>query len=131
MGILIALALATTLAVPGRTNATPSIAADGAFVAIRWSASLPDGATDIFLAVSRDGGRTFGSPVRVNDQDGDARLNGEQPPRVVVQRADPPIITVVWTTKGKSGTSIRSLPRRARRRSSRGPRDARRNPSFG
>ena len=95
-----------TLAVPGRSNAAPSIAADGEFVAIAWSASLPGGATDIFLAVSRDGGQTFGSPVRVNDTDGDARVNGEQPPRVVIQRGDPPAITVVWTTKGANGTRL-------------------------
>jgi len=106
MELLIGLALVATLAVPGRSNATPSIAADGQFVAIAWSAALPSGATDIFLAVSRDGGRTFGSPARVNDKDGDARVNGEQPPRVVVQHAVPPIITVVWTTKGASGTRL-------------------------
>jgi hypothetical protein len=106
MEFLIASALAATLTVPGRSSATPSIAADGPFVAIAWSAALPSGATDIFLAVSRDGGLTFGSPVRVNDKDGDARVNGEQPPRVVVQRGDPPIITVVWTTKGASGTRL-------------------------
>lgn len=106
MEFLIASALAATLTVPGRASATPSIAADGQFVAIAWSAALPSGATDIFLAVSRDGGLTFGSPVRVNDKDGDARVNGEQPPRVVVQRGDPPIITVVWTSKGASGTRL-------------------------
>jgi hypothetical protein len=95
-----------TLAVPERSNATPSIASDGAFVAVAWGASLASGATDIFLATSRDGGRTFAAPVRVNDKDGDARVNGEQPPRVVLQDADPPIVTVVWTTKGEQGTRL-------------------------
>ena len=95
-----------TLAVPDRSNATPSIASDGAFVAVAWGASLASGATDIFLATSRDGGRTFGTTVRVNDKDGDARVNGEQPPRVVLQHADPPIVTVVWTTKGEKGTRL-------------------------
>jgi hypothetical protein len=94
------------LAVPGRSNATPSIVADGNFVAVTWGASLPSGATDIFLATSGDGGKTFGAPVRVNDKDGDARVNGEQPPRVVLRRADPPIVTVVWTTKGEKGTRL-------------------------
>ena len=70
---------------PGASNATPSIAADGDFVAIAWGASTPAGATDVYTAVSRDGGRTFGPPVRVNDADGEARLNGEQPPRVALR----------------------------------------------
>ena len=42
------------------------------------------GTTDVFTAVSRDGGRRFGAPVRVNDIDGDARLNGEQPPHIAL-----------------------------------------------
>jgi hypothetical protein len=94
------------LAVADRSNATPSIASDGPFVAVAWGASFPSGATDIFLAMSRDAGRTFASPVRVNDKDGDARVNGEQPPRVVLQHGDPPIATVVWTTKGEKGTRL-------------------------
>ena len=108
MEFLIALAVATTLSVPGRANATPSIAADGDVVAIAWGASAASGATDVYLAVSRDAGRTFGQPVRVNDVDGDARLNGEQPPRVTVRASGPtaPVITVVWTTKGATGTRL-------------------------
>jgi hypothetical protein len=94
---------ATTLSVPGRSNATPSIAADGSTVVVAWSASLSSGATDIFVAVSRDGGRSFGPPARVNDVDGDARVNGEQPPRVALQAS---AITVVWTTRGGSGTKL-------------------------
>ena len=54
-------------------------------MAIAWGASTPAGATDVYAAVSRDGGRTFGPPVRVNDVDGEARLNGEQPPRVALR----------------------------------------------
>ncbi len=91
------------LSVPGRANATPSIASDGDLVSVAWGGSLPNGATDVFLAVSRDGGRTFGAPTRVNDVDGDARLNGEQPPRVTLARN---VITVVWTTKGTNGTKL-------------------------
>src|SRR5262245_31669412 len=106
MELLIALAISVTLAVPGRSNATPSIAADGEFVAVTWGSSLPSGSTDIFLATSRDGGKTFGAPVRVNDKEGDARVNGEQPPRVVLQHANPPTVTVVWTTKGANGTRL-------------------------
>jgi hypothetical protein len=94
----------TTLAAPGRSNATPSIAADGNTVVVAWSATLPNGgAADVFAAVSRDGGRTFGAPSRVNDVDGDARVNGEQPPRVAIRAS---AITVVWTTKGANGTRL-------------------------
>ena len=85
------------LAVQGRANTTPSIAADAETVVIAWGATVPGGATDVYAAVSRDGGRTFASPVRVNDSAGDARLSGEQPPRVAVDRD---AVTIVWTTKG-------------------------------
>src|SRR5207344_1766814 len=47
--------------------------------------------------------RTFAAPVRVNDVDGEARLTGEQPPRVVVRGA---AVTVVWTSKGANGTRL-------------------------
>ena len=49
--------------VPGRADATPSVAADGTFVAVAWGASA-DGKADVFVATSRDGGRTFGAPCR-------------------------------------------------------------------
>lgn len=109
MELLVALALATTtIAVPARANANVSIAADDAFVAIAWSASTPAGPTDIFAAVSTDGGRTFGAPVRVNDAVGDARANGEQPPRLALspRAGHAPHITVVWTAKGAAGTKL-------------------------
>src|SRR5476649_1750125 len=96
------------LGVKGRGNATPTIAADGSFVAVAWGGTLASGATDVFTAVSRDGGRAFTAPVRVNKIDGDARLNGEQPPHVaLVPRAGhDPAIVVVWTTKGANGTKL-------------------------
>ena len=96
------------LGVKGRGNATPTIAADGSFVAVTWGATQPSGMTDVFTAVSRDGGRVFAAPVRVNDVEGDARLNGEQPPHVaLVSRAGhDPAIVVVWTTKGANGTKL-------------------------
>ena len=47
-----------------------SAAADGQFVAVAWGGTLPSGATDVFAAVSRDGGRAFAPPVRVNQIDG-------------------------------------------------------------
>jgi hypothetical protein len=96
------------LAVKGRANATPAIAADGPFVIVAWGGAQASGATDIFASVSRDGGRAFGAPVRVNNVDGDARLNGEQPPQVaLVRRAGrEPAIVIVWTTKGARGTTL-------------------------
>ena len=56
MGFLTAMAVATVLSVAGRTNATPSMVADGAFVAIAWTAALPSGVTDVFIVTSTDGG---------------------------------------------------------------------------
>jgi hypothetical protein len=99
---------AIELSVWGRRNATPTVAADGEFVAVVWGGAESSGSTDIFAAVSRDGGRTFGAPVRVNDVDGDARVNGEQPPHVALvarPRRDPAIV-IVWTTKGANGTKV-------------------------
>jgi len=96
------------LSVSDRRNATPTIAADGQFVAVAWGGAQAGGATDVFTAVSRDGGRTFGAPVRVNHIDGDARVNGEQPPHIaLVPRAGrEPGLVVVWTTKGPNGTAL-------------------------
>jgi hypothetical protein len=103
MGVLAALALAATLTIPGRVGATPSIAAQGALVVVVFSATDPAGTSDIFAAVSRDGGRRFGAAVRVNDVPGDARVNGEQSPRVDLVDQH---IVVVWTSKGGQGTRL-------------------------
>jgi hypothetical protein len=97
------------LSVPDHVNATPSIAAEGRFVALVWSATN-DGRTDVHASTSPDGGRTFGSPVRVNGVPGQASVNGEQPPRVtLVPRAGrEPSIVVVWTAKPAAGTRLLS-----------------------
>ncbi|HUO15122.1 MAG TPA: sialidase family protein [Verrucomicrobiae bacterium] len=100
----------TVLAVPGRQNATASIAASGAFVVVTWGTSTAAGVTDVFAAVSRDAGRTFTPPVRVSSGALDVRLSGEQPPRVVLvahvgARRDPSIV-VVWTAKASAGTRL-------------------------
>jgi len=97
-----------SLSVSGRASGNVSIAADGDLVALAWSASLPSGVTDIYAAVSRDGGRTFSEPTRVNDVAGDARVSGEQPPRVslVPRRSGGPAIVAIWTTKGARGTKL-------------------------
>ncbi len=103
MEFLITLAAIVSLAVPGRTNANASIAADGDRVAVVWAASAASGATDIYAAVSGDAGRTFAAPVRVNDGEGEARVTGEQPPRVVIRGSD---VVVSWVSK-RDGTTIR------------------------
>ena len=99
----------TTLAVPGRANSTPWVAASGSFVAVTWGAAA-NGKGDIFLAVSRDGGRTFTSPTRVNSVEGNARISGEIAPRVALMArsgvADP-LITVTWNAKDAT-THIRT-----------------------
>ena len=97
-----------TLAIEGRANATPSMAADHQFVAVVWGATLQGGGTDVYAAVSRDGGRAFGAPVRVNDVDGNASLGLEQPPRIslVAHAGHDPSIVVVWTAKAKEGTRL-------------------------
>jgi hypothetical protein len=90
------------LGVEGRGNATPSVAARGAFVAVAWGASA-QGAGDVYVAVSRDGGAGFDAPVPVNEQAGEARSGGEMPPRVVLvppaDRAGDPAIVVVWRAR--------------------------------
>jgi hypothetical protein len=90
-------------------NAAPSIAAIGRVVVLAWGASM-SGAMDVYASVSRDSGRTFGVPVRVNDVDGDASVGGEQPPHVaLIPRANrEPSIVVVWTAKRQGGTRILS-----------------------
>jgi hypothetical protein len=97
----------TTLAIEGRSNENVSVAAYGSFVTVVWSASTSD-ATDIYAAVSRDGGAKFGAPVRVNSTAGEARAGGEQPPRVqlVPMSSGDPRIVVVWTAKGEKGSRL-------------------------
>jgi hypothetical protein len=113
--LLFVLAVATprgatdlTLAIPGRVNATPWVAASGTHVAVAWGASA-DGKGDVFVAVSRDGGRTFGAPVRVNAAAGEARISGEIAPRVALsaRKGAPPLITVAWNAKS-NGTEIKT-----------------------
>jgi hypothetical protein len=98
-----------TLRIADRANATPWVAADGPFVAVVWGATTIDGKADVFMAVSRDAGATFGAPAQVNTRGGEARLGGEMPPRVALYRATPsaePELVVLWTARGGS-TSIK------------------------
>jgi hypothetical protein len=93
--------------VEGRSNQSAMVAAAGQFVALVFAASDANGA-DVYSAVSRDGGARFGPPVRVNSTPGDARVGGEQPPRVVLieKQGAMPEIVVVWTTKSPDGTRL-------------------------
>jgi hypothetical protein len=97
-----------TLDVPGRTNEHATAAASGSFVAIVWAATKEDGPTDLYLATSRDAGASFSAPVRVNNVEGAARVNGEQPPRValVPRGTGAPEIHVVWTNRTDDGTRL-------------------------
>ena len=101
---------AVDVAVKGRTNGYASLAANGSFVGLAWGASTEKGVTDIYAAASRDGGRSFGPPVRVNDVAGAASLSGEQPPRIaLVPRSGlDASMVVVWTAKSSGGTRVLS-----------------------
>jgi hypothetical protein len=93
-----------TIGLDGRANATPSLATQGDRAVITWTASQPDGSgADVFAAVSADDGRTFGPPVRVNDQPGTARNSGEQAPRVAIAGDT---IAVVWAAKQGSTSDV-------------------------
>jgi hypothetical protein len=91
------------LAVTGRASSTPWVAVAGSFVAVTWSAGVGTAKSgDVFLAVSRDGGRSFAAPVRVNSIAGDARISGEIAPRVALAVKTGelnPLITVTWNAK--------------------------------
>jgi hypothetical protein len=99
---------ADVLTVPDRASANVSLAADQSFVVAVWSASVSTGATEVFAAISRDAGTTFGAPVRVNSTPGDVRTNGEQPPRVTLTRGagTVPTVVVMWTARGAGGTRV-------------------------
>jgi len=88
-----------TLAVPGASNATPSLTAAGRTVAAAWIATK-DASSNLYLAISNDGGATFSAPRRVNDVDGDAGATPEQPPRVVLSGSSGArTLTVVWSKR--------------------------------
>jgi hypothetical protein len=96
-----------TVGVAGHTNANVSVDARRNLVALAWSATK-NGATDVYAAVSRDGGVSFGSAVRVNDVAGAANVGGEQPPRIaIVEHDGPSWFDVMWTAKsGGGGTRL-------------------------
>jgi hypothetical protein len=99
---------AIAIGVKDRASANASIATDGDFVAIAWAARTQAGITDVYAATSRDGGRSFSAPVRVNHTAGDVNVSGEQPPRIALtpHRGAAPSLLVMWTAKGPSGTRL-------------------------
>ncbi len=100
----------TYLDVPERASATPFVAARGNLVAVVWGARAAGGATDVYLAVSADGGRSFGNPVRVNHEPGEARLGGDLPPRAAFldgASANTPAIDVLWTARQGEHTTVK------------------------
>ncbi len=98
----------TTLGVSGATNGTPSLSVLGRTVAVVWT-TTKDGAANVHVAMSGDGGATFSEPRRVNDQDGDASANNEQPPRVVMSgsAASARNVTVFWSKRNEGPQRMR------------------------
>jgi hypothetical protein len=91
------------LAVAGAANTGVSLAADADRVVAVWAATSGE-TTNIVTAVSHDGGATFDAPVRVNDVDGDARVSGEQAPRVALAGDR---IVVIWESNRGGESSVR------------------------
>jgi hypothetical protein len=79
-------------------NEHVAIASRGRYVALAWAVTRPSGNADIVASLSRDEGATFSAPARVNNVPGQARVNGERPPRVVLVpgAAETPVLVVVW-----------------------------------
>jgi hypothetical protein len=102
-----AVAPAVRLGLEGRQNGHVSIAADERRVVVTWAARSPE-ATDVYSAFSKDGGASFGAPVRVNDVPGDARASGEQAPRVAVG----PGVEVVWNSRQDGASVVRAASTR-------------------
>jgi hypothetical protein len=95
---------AISLGQPELENRGVSAAASGDRVVAVWAATK-DGRTDIEAVMSEDAGATFNAPVRVNDLPGDARVNGEQPPRVAVAGRQ---VVVVWQSRRTGQPEVRA-----------------------
>src|SRR5262249_22970244 len=67
------------------------------------------GAPRAFTAWSRDGGASFEAPLRVNDVPGDARVSGEQAPRIALGSW----VRVVWSASEAGASVVRSATRAA------------------
>ncbi|HEY7162650.1 MAG TPA: sialidase family protein, partial [Acidobacteriota bacterium] len=95
----------------GESNSTPSLSSKGKWVVVVWT-SQQKGGTNVYAATSSDGGRKFGSPVRVNEANAEADVYGENPPRVVVSDQEKsnniPQILVTWSCGKSSKFKLRS-----------------------
>lgn len=96
-----------TLALPGRSAGAPALAVGGPVVAVAWAAGDGTGA-DAAVAISRDRGRTFAHPVRVNDRPGTVRATPESGPRVAVgpvpAGGTDPVVVVAWVGREPEST---------------------------
>ncbi len=90
------------LGISGATNAGAGVAASGDRVVVTWAATVGD-KTNVYAATSLDEGRTFAGPVRVNDVGGDARMSGEQAPRIALGRD----LAIGWVSRLGGQSSIR------------------------
>jgi len=95
------------LGTAGAANSGVSLAASGASVVATWAARS-GAVTDVYAAWSRDGGATFGEPARVNDIAGDARVSGEQAPRVALGAST----EVVWVSRQDGASVVRAAKAR-------------------
>src|SRR4030095_5412887 len=91
------------LAVGGTTGSRLSLGAsrqpvDGV------GAATTESRTNIYAAVSHDGGARFSPPIRVNDVDGDARVSGEQAPRVAIWKD---LVVVTWSSRLTGESRVR------------------------
>jgi hypothetical protein len=97
-----------TIGVEGRSNENVTLVAARDFVVAAWSATKGD-TTDIYSAVSVDGGSTWGLPLRVNSTPGEARAGGEQPPRIALlppRGIHDPNVVIMWAARGANGTRL-------------------------
>ncbi len=90
------------LGTSGAANAGAGVAASADRVVVTWAATTGE-ETNVYAAVSADRARTFAAPVRVNDIGGDARMSGEQAPRVALGRD----LAVGWVSRLGGQSSIR------------------------
>jgi hypothetical protein len=96
------------LGLDGAVNNGVSVSAAGSEVVVAWAARSAT-ATDVYAAWSCDGGATFGAPARVNDIPGEARVSGEQAPRVALGSG----VEVLWVSRKGGASAVRSARARA------------------
>jgi hypothetical protein len=91
------------LGLASAANSGASVAAAGSRVVVTWAARS-ESATDVYAALSDDGGASFAAALRVNDVPGEARVSGEQAPRVVLGDG----VDVVWVSRQDGASVIRT-----------------------